>query len=67
MSVGIGYWQSANAWSAIANHDHWAETDIYQAIIVNNLDLVFGLYSNYDQYQYNDDALYVNESFVIND
>lgn len=59
--IGIGYWQSANAWSAIANHDNWAGTIAYEAYIVNSLHVVFKLYSDYDQYQYNDDALYVRQ------
>lgn len=57
--AGIGYWQSGNVWSAIANQDHWVGTNPNEANVVNNLNTVFGLYANYDQYGYNDDAMCV--------
>lgn len=57
--VGIGYWQSGNVFSVMANQDQLAGSTTNQANVVNNLNKAFGLYSNYDQYGYNDDAMYV--------
>jgi hypothetical protein len=50
----------------MANHDHWAGTNTYQVNIANSLDIVWGLYSNYDRYQYNDDAMYVHINILHN-
>ncbi|KAF8074659.1 endo-1,6-alpha-mannosidase [Lyophyllum atratum] len=47
---GIGYWQSGNAWSAIANHDHVSGQKTYQANVVKNLKTVFRLRKNFDQF-----------------
>ncbi|KAF7974112.1 hypothetical protein HWV62_13315 [Athelia sp. TMB] len=55
---GIGYWQAANVWSNLANQDHWAGTTVNEATVVANLNTAFSLYANYDQYGYNDDAMW---------
>ncbi|KXN83969.1 Mannan endo-1,6-alpha-mannosidase DCW1 [Leucoagaricus sp. SymC.cos] len=56
---GIGYWQSGNVWTAMANQDRFAGTTTNQAHVVNNLNKVFSLRTNYDQFGYfNDDALW---------
>ncbi|KAJ7803171.1 endo-1,6-alpha-mannosidase [Mycena olivaceomarginata] len=38
---GIGYWQSGNVWSVLANQDHLAGTTTNKALVVNNLNLVW--------------------------
>ncbi|KAF8074664.1 endo-1,6-alpha-mannosidase [Lyophyllum atratum] len=48
--TGIGYWQSGNVWSAMANQDRLAGTTTNKAQVVNNLKNVFNLRKNYDQY-----------------
>lgn len=48
---GIGYWQSGNVWSVLANQDHLAGTTTNQALVVGNLNLVFSLWAHYDQFQ----------------
>ncbi|KAJ7777112.1 endo-1,6-alpha-mannosidase, partial [Mycena metata] len=53
---GIGYWQSGNVWSVLANQDHLAGTTTNKALVVNNLNLVFSRWAHYDQFQFNDDA-----------
>ncbi|KAJ7654591.1 endo-1,6-alpha-mannosidase [Mycena polygramma] len=58
---GIGYWQSGNVWSVLANQDHLAGTTTNKALVVNNLNLVFSRWAHYDQFQvssYNDDAMW---------
>ncbi|KAJ7663970.1 endo-1,6-alpha-mannosidase [Mycena polygramma] len=55
---GIDYWQSGNVWSVLANQDHLAGTTTNQALVVNNLNLVFSRWAHYDQFQYNDDAMW---------
>ncbi|KAJ7147675.1 endo-1,6-alpha-mannosidase [Mycena crocata] len=55
---GIGYWQSGNVWSVLANQDHLAGTTTNKALVVNNLNLVFRLRAHYDQFGFNDDALW---------
>nr|GAT42694.1 glycoside hydrolase family 76 protein [Mycena chlorophos] len=55
---GLGYWQSGNVWSVMANQDHSAGTTVNEALVINNLNLVWGRWSNYDQYGYNDDAMW---------
>jgi hypothetical protein len=55
---GLGYWQSGNVWSVLANQDHLAGTTVNQALVVDNLNLVFSLWPHYDQFQYNDDAMW---------
>uniref|UniRef100_A0A8H8CE62 Endo-1,6-alpha-mannosidase n=1 Tax=Psilocybe cubensis TaxID=181762 RepID=A0A8H8CE62_PSICU len=47
---GIGYWQAANVFSAMALQDQVAKTTTNKNIVVNNLKLVFGLFKNYDQF-----------------
>ncbi|KAF9525923.1 endo-1,6-alpha-mannosidase [Crepidotus variabilis] len=47
---GIGYWQSANVYSAMANQDYHAKTATNKANVINNLNKAFSLYSNYDQF-----------------
>lgn len=55
---GIGYWQAANVWSALANQDHITNATQYQSVVTNALETAFDLYSDYDQFQYNDDAMW---------
>ncbi|KAJ3844972.1 endo-1,6-alpha-mannosidase [Lentinula raphanica] len=55
---GIGYWQSGNVFSAMANFDHLAGTNTYETQVVNGLNTAFSLYSNFDQFGYNDDAMW---------
>ncbi|KAJ3762715.1 endo-1,6-alpha-mannosidase [Lentinula raphanica] len=50
---GIGYWQSGNVFSAMANFDHLAGTNTYETQVVNGLNTAFSLYSNFDQFGYN--------------
>ncbi|TFK39568.1 endo-1,6-alpha-mannosidase [Crucibulum laeve] len=47
---GIGYWQSGNVWSAMANQDHFTGQTTNQAQVVKNLNTVFNLRANYDQF-----------------
>ncbi|RDB23898.1 hypothetical protein Hypma_008896 [Hypsizygus marmoreus] len=47
---GIGYWQSGNAFSAMANQDYFAGTSSNKAQVVMNLKNVFKLRPTYDQY-----------------
>ena len=54
---GIGYWQSGNVISAMANQDHFAGTTTNKVTVLNTLNTAFSKYANYDQYGYNDDAL----------
>ncbi|KAF9461512.1 endo-1,6-alpha-mannosidase [Collybia nuda] len=46
----IGYWQSGNVWSAMANQDRFAGTTVNKVQVVNNLKNVFKLRANYDQF-----------------
>ena len=39
--LGIGFWQSGNVWSAIANHDLFAGSDANKALVLANLDNVY--------------------------
>ncbi|KAF8327335.1 endo-1,6-alpha-mannosidase [Amanita rubescens] len=55
---GIGWWQSGNVWSAIANHDYHAKTRTYQTQVIDNIKKGWSLYTNFDPYEYNDDALW---------
>ncbi|KAJ4482521.1 endo-1,6-alpha-mannosidase [Lentinula aciculospora] len=58
---GIGYWQSGNVFSAMANFDHLVGTTTYETQVVNGLSTAFNLYSNFDQFGYaiyNDDAMW---------
>ncbi|KJA14158.1 hypothetical protein HYPSUDRAFT_220630 [Hypholoma sublateritium FD-334 SS-4] len=60
--ANIGYWQAGNVWTAMAIQDELTTTQTNKADVVQNLNLVFGLFSNYDQFggkfQFNDDALW---------
>ncbi|KAJ7173401.1 endo-1,6-alpha-mannosidase [Mycena filopes] len=49
---GIGYWQSGNVWSVLANQDHLAGTTTNKALVVKNLNLVFSRWAHYDQNQW---------------
>jgi hypothetical protein len=49
--IGVGYWQSGNVWTAMANQDRYAGTTVNKAQVVNNLNLVFSLRQNYDEFQ----------------
>ncbi|KAK7031733.1 glycoside hydrolase family 76 protein [Favolaschia claudopus] len=55
---GIGFWQSGNAWSVLANQDWLAGTTTNKNLVVNNLNLVFRRWAHYDQFQFNDDAMW---------
>lgn len=55
---GIGWWQSGNVWSVLANQDHITSTTTNKNNVVNALNTGWSLFANYDQYQYNDDALW---------
>ncbi|KAF5380750.1 hypothetical protein D9757_007144 [Collybiopsis confluens] len=69
---GIGYWQSGNVFSAMANFDHLAGKKMYQDQVTDGLQTAFNLYKNFDQFQhsalmkcvfascfrYNDDAMW---------
>ncbi|KAI0094828.1 glycoside hydrolase [Irpex rosettiformis] len=55
---GIGYWQSGNVFSAMANHDHFAGTTTYKTTVLNGLNTAFSKYAHYDQFGYNDDAMW---------
>ncbi|CAK5283638.1 unnamed protein product [Mycena citricolor] len=48
--TGIGYWQSGNVWSVMANQDYLAKSTVNKALVLNNLNLVFNRFSNYDQF-----------------
>ncbi|KAF8906113.1 glycoside hydrolase family 76 protein [Mucidula mucida] len=61
---GIGYWQSGNVYSAMANTDHYSGGTTNKAQVVNMLNTVFGLRADYDQYGYNDDAMWWAQSAV---
>ncbi|KAJ7155889.1 endo-1,6-alpha-mannosidase [Mycena filopes] len=63
---GIGYWQSGNVWSVLANQDHLAGTTTNKALVVKNLNLVFSRWAHYDQNQcFNDDAMFVKPSLPL--
>ncbi|KAK0203181.1 endo-1,6-alpha-mannosidase [Desarmillaria ectypa] len=47
---GIGYWQSGNVFSVMAIQDWLAKTTTKKALVEDNLELVWGLWENYDQY-----------------
>ncbi|KAJ7173421.1 endo-1,6-alpha-mannosidase [Mycena filopes] len=49
---GIGYWQSGNVWSVLANQDHLAGTTTNKALVVKNLNLVFSRWAHYDKFQW---------------
>jgi len=55
--IGIGFWQSANVYSAMAIQDQITGGRANKAAVVNNLKLAFKRNKNYDPYGYNDDAL----------
>ncbi|KAJ7230371.1 endo-1,6-alpha-mannosidase [Mycena pura] len=55
---GIGYWQSGNVWSVLANQDNSAATTVNKALVLNNLNLVFSRWAHYDQFGFNDDAIW---------
>ena len=57
-NIGIGYWQTGNVFSVMANQDRLVGTNINEASVVNNLNMAFKLYPNYDKWGFNDDALY---------
>ncbi|PFH53228.1 hypothetical protein AMATHDRAFT_137824 [Amanita thiersii Skay4041] len=47
---GIGYWQSGNVFSAMANHDHVSGTSTFRTQVVNNLNTAFSLHAHYDKF-----------------
>ena len=63
--IGIGmieYWQTGNIFSVMANQDRLVGTNINEANVVNNLNMAFKLYPNYDKWVFNDDALYESDT-----
>ncbi|PBK98862.1 endo-1,6-alpha-mannosidase [Armillaria gallica] len=61
---GIGYWQSGNVFSVMAIQDWLAHTTKNKALVEDNLELVWGLWKNYDQFGYNDDAMWWAQAAV---
>ncbi|KAJ7065457.1 endo-1,6-alpha-mannosidase [Mycena amicta] len=60
---GIGYWQSGNVWSVLANQDKSTGTTVNKALVINNLNLVFSRWAHYDQFGcFNDDAMWWAQS-----
>lgn len=55
---GIGFWQSGNVWSVLANQDRLAGTTTNKALVLKNLNLVFSRTTHYDKFQFNDDAMW---------
>ncbi|KAF9564882.1 endo-1,6-alpha-mannosidase [Agrocybe pediades] len=55
---GIGYWQSGNAYSAMALLDQVTHSTTNKAVVVGNLKKVFGLRKNFDKFGFNDDAMW---------
>lgn len=56
---GIGYWQSGNVFSAMANQDYFAKTTTNKQKVLDGINKAYSLHSPYaDQYGYNDDALW---------
>ncbi|KAJ3992205.1 endo-1,6-alpha-mannosidase [Lentinula boryana] len=47
---GIGYWQSANVFSAMANFDHLASSTMYKDQVIDGLTTAFKLYPDFDPY-----------------
>ncbi|KZT25179.1 endo-1,6-alpha-mannosidase [Neolentinus lepideus HHB14362 ss-1] len=47
---GLGWWQSGNVWSVMANQDNITGTTTNQAAVVNGLNTGWSLFANYDQY-----------------
>ena len=48
--AGIGYWQAANVYSAMAIQDELTHSATNKAVVVNNLKLAFQKWKNFDQY-----------------
>ncbi|KAG7093369.1 hypothetical protein E1B28_007051 [Marasmius oreades] len=46
----IGFWQSGNVYSAMANQDHIAGTTVNRDRVVNGLNTAFNLNANYDKF-----------------
>ncbi|KAJ7080774.1 endo-1,6-alpha-mannosidase [Mycena belliarum] len=47
---GIGFWQSGNVWSVLANQDRLAGTTTNKALVLKNLNLVFSRTTHYDKF-----------------
>ncbi|KAF9499350.1 endo-1,6-alpha-mannosidase [Pleurotus eryngii] len=47
---GIGFWQSGNVWSVLANQDRIAGSTVNQARVIANLNTAFRLNANYDKF-----------------
>lgn len=52
LAIGIGYWQSGNVWSAMANQDFFAHTTVNKDLVLNNLNNVFAAHQNYDAFEW---------------
>lgn len=48
---GIGFWQSGNVFSVLANHDRLAGVTTYRDRTLNGLNTAFRLNANYDRFQ----------------
>ncbi|KAJ4494576.1 endo-1,6-alpha-mannosidase [Lentinula edodes] len=55
---GIGFWQSANVFSSMANFDHLASSTVYKDQVINGLTAAYKTYPNFDPNGYNDDAMW---------
>lgn len=55
---GIGFWQSGNVWTVLANQDHLVGNTVNQQNVVTYLNKAFQLNSNYDPFGFNDDAMW---------
>ncbi|KAE9396273.1 endo-1,6-alpha-mannosidase [Gymnopus androsaceus JB14] len=55
---GIGYWQAGNVFSAMANFDHLAGTTEYEDVVIDGLTTAFSLFTDFDQFGFNDDAMW---------
>lgn len=55
----VGFWGSAaTVYSAMANYDHFVSSTTYKNTVVDGLNKVFSEYAHFDQFGYNDDALW---------
>lgn len=54
---GLGYWQTANAYSAIALHDYWSRSTQYISLLHERLGLV-SKHHNHFINEFNDDTLW---------
>lgn len=55
---GIGFWQSANVFSAMANQDHFTKATTNKQKVLNGINKAYSLYQYADEFGYNDDAMW---------